>query len=82
MGLNDLVRIGPLAEEMGITPKTIYNWINDGRLEMKKPGCVSRIDTWAVLMHMQEKRTNLSHIMSAYGIKRDAYGRFISEPDE
>jgi excisionase family DNA binding protein len=82
MDLDDSVKIGPLADEMGITPKTIYNWINDGRLEMVKPGFVSRISTWAVMMHMQEKRTNLSHIMSAYGIKRDAYGRFISESDE
>jgi hypothetical protein len=82
MELDDLVKIGPLAEELGITHKTIYNWINDGRLEVRKPGFVSRTEAWAVLMHMQEKRTNLSHIMSAYGIKRDAYGRFISEPDE
>lgn len=82
MELDDLVKIGPLAEEMGITHKTIYNWIQDGRLEVKKPGFVSRIEAWGVMMHMQEKRTNMSHIMSAYGIKRDAYGRFISEPDE
>lgn len=82
MHLDDLVKIGPLAEEMGLTPKTIYNWIKDERLEIRKPGFVSRVEAWAVLMHMQEKRTNLSHIMSAYGIKRDSNGRFISEPNE
>jgi hypothetical protein len=82
MDPNDLSKIVPLSKELGISHQTIYNWIQDGRLEMKKPGFVSRIDTWAVLIHMQEKRTNLSHIMSAYGIKRDVYGRFISEPDE
>jgi hypothetical protein len=82
MDYNDLLKIGPLADELGITPKTIYNWISDGRLEMKKPGFVSRSEAWEVFDFMQEKRTEISYFMSAYGIKRDAYGRFISESEK
>jgi predicted site-specific integrase-resolvase len=64
---------------MGISYKTIYNWVKDGRLEMKKPGFVSRSEAWEVFDHMQGKRVEISYFMSTYGIKRDAYGRFISE---
>lgn len=76
---DDLAKIVPLAEEMGISYKTIYNWIKDGRLEMKRPGFVSRAEAWEVFDHMQEKRVEISYFMSSYGIKRDAYGRFVSE---
>ena len=82
MDYNDLLKIGPLADELGITPKTIYNWISDGRLEMKKPGFVSRTEAWEVFDFMQKKRTEISYFMSAYGISRDAYGRFISESEK
>jgi hypothetical protein len=82
MDSNDLSKIGPLATELGITPKTIYNWISDGRLEMKKPGFVSKSEAWEVFDFMQEKRVEISYFMSAYGIKRDAYGRFISESEK
>jgi hypothetical protein len=77
MDYNDLLKIGPLADELGITPKTIYNWISDGRLEMKKPGFVSRTEAWEVFGFMQEKRVEISYFMSAYGIERDSVGRFI-----
>lgn len=76
---DDLVKIVPLATEMGISYKTIYNWIKDGRLQTEKPGFVSRSEAWNVFDHMQEKRIEISYFMSAYGIKRDAYGRFISD---
>jgi hypothetical protein len=79
---DDLIKIVPLSAEMGIAHKTIYNWIADGRLEMKKPGFVSRSEAWEVFQHMQEKRVEISYFMSAYGIKRDAYGRFISETEK
>jgi transposase len=76
---DDLVKIAPLAEEIGVSHKTIYNWIQDGRLEVKKPGFVSRTEAWEVLVFMQEKRVEISYFISSYGINRDAYGRFISE---
>lgn len=76
---DDLAKIVPLAEEMGISYQTIYNWVKDGRLEMKKPGFVSRSEAWEVLDHMYEKRVEISYFLSSYGIKRDSNGRFVSE---
>ncbi len=76
---DDLVKIVPLASEMGISHKTIYNWVKDGRLEMKSPGFVSRTEAWEVFDHMQEKRVEISYFMSSYGISRDEHGRFISD---
>lgn len=76
---NDLVKIVPLATEMGISHQTIYNWVRDGRLEMKAPGFVSRTEAWEVLDHMSQKRVEISYFMSSYGIKRDAYGRFTCD---
>lgn len=76
---DDLVKIVPLAEELGVAHKTIYNWIQDGRLEVKKPGFVSRTEAWEVFVFMQEKRVEISYFISSYGINRDAYGRFASE---
>lgn len=76
---NDLVKIIPLASEMGLSYKTIYNWISDGRLELKRPGFVSRSEAWAVFDHMHEKRVEISYFMSAYGIKRDSKGRFVQD---
>jgi hypothetical protein len=76
---DDLVKIGPLAEELGVTPKTIYNWVQKGRLQLKKPGFVSRTEAWGVYDFLLEKRIEISYFTSTYGIKRDAYGRFVSE---
>lgn len=76
---DDLVKIVPLAQEMGISHKTIYNWIKDGRLQTEKPGFVSRSKAWEVFNHMLEKRVEISYFLSSYGIKRDAYGRFVSD---
>ena len=76
---DDLVKIVPLATEMGISHKTIYNWIKDGRLQTEKPGFVSRSEAWNVFDHMQEKRVEISYFMSSYGISRDEHGRFVSD---
>jgi hypothetical protein len=80
MSDNDLVKIVTLSKEMGLSHQTIYNWINDGRLEPKSPGYVSRSEAWDVLDHMRNKRVEISYFMSAYGITRDSYGRFTSGP--
>lgn len=75
----DIVKIVPLAEEMGITYKTLYVWINDGRLELKKPGFVSRSEAWEVFDYMKLKRSEISYFTSTYGITRDSCGRFIKD---
>lgn len=76
---DDLAKIVPLSEEMGISYKTIYNWVKDGRLDMKRPGFVSRSEAWEVFDHMQEKRIEISYFMSAFGMSRDSSGRFIKD---
>jgi hypothetical protein len=81
MSDNDLVKIVTLSKEMGLSHQTIYNWVKDQRLDMKSPGYVSRSEAWDVLDHMRSKRVEISYFMSAYGITRDSYGRFTSNPD-
>jgi IS30 family transposase len=76
----DIIKIALLSKEMGITHKTIYNWVADGRLEIKFPGYVSRKEAWDVFYYMKEKRSKISHFTSSYGITRDGYGRFITDP--
>ena len=76
---DDIVKIGLLAEEMGISYKTLYVWINDCRLELKKPGFVSRSEAWEVLDYMRLKKSEISYFTSTYGINRDSYGRFIKD---
>lgn len=67
-----------VAKELGVTQKTIYNWIKTGRLEMTSPGYVDRDQAWDVYEFMKHKRVEISYFMSAYGITRDSYGRFSS----
>lgn len=78
MGLEDLVKVTVVAKEIGVSHKTIYNWINDGHLKLARRGYVIRAEAWAVWEFMQCRRVEISYFISAYGTKRDAYGRFSS----
>lgn len=78
MSDNDLTKIVPLAQEMGISHKTVYNWVNDGRLGMETQGFVSKSEAWEVFEHMRQKRVEISYFMSTYATDRDASGRFIN----
>lgn len=73
------VKIQVIAKELGVTQKTVYNWINTGTLVMTSPGYVDRDQAWEVYDSMKSKRVEISYFMSAYGITRDSYGRFTSE---
>lgn len=77
--MEDLVKVTVVAEEIGVTHKTVYNWINDGHLKLARRGYVLRSEAWEVWRFMQERRVQISYFISAYGIKRDACGRFTSE---
>jgi hypothetical protein len=74
----DHIKIPMAAYELGVSVKTVYNWISSGTLQSPKSGYVSRSEAWEVFNHMKDKRVEISYFMSTYGIKRDAYGRFIS----
>lgn len=75
----ELVKITVLAKELGISHKTIYNWISYGRLEMHSRGYVDRIEAWAVYEHMQERKSSLQSLMAKHGTERDKNGRFVQK---
>lgn len=71
-----LVKISSAAEQLGVSYKTIYNWISDRKLSMPKPGYVSLEEANDVWIRQQLLRSEISFFMSQ-GTIRDAYGRFI-----
>jgi excisionase family DNA binding protein len=71
-----IVKISFAAKELGVSSKTIYNWITDGKLTMPKSGYVSLAQAETVWIKQQLLRRELSFFMSQ-GTIRDAYGRFI-----
>ena len=75
----ELVKITVLAKELGISHKTIYNWISDGRLRMETRGYVDRFEAWAVHEHMQVRKTSFQRLLAKYGTGRDKYGRFVQK---
>jgi len=75
----ELVKITVLAKELGISHKTIYNWISDGRLKMEVRGYVDRLEAWAVHEHMQARKISFQRLMAKYGTERDKYGRFVQK---
>lgn len=78
--LGDLVKVVAVAEELGLSHKTIYNWISKGYLEMVIPGFVSQADVILVWVEQRGRKTERQAWLARYGIKRDASGRFISDP--
>lgn len=78
--LTDWVKVAAIAEELGITHKTIYNWISKGYLEMVAPGFVSQADVILVWVEQRARKAERQSELVRYGIKRDANGRFISDP--
>jgi hypothetical protein len=79
-GLTDWVKVATIAEELGVTHKTIYNWISKGYLEMVSPGFVSQADVILVWVEQRQRKIERQVHLVRYGIKRDASGRFISDP--
>lgn len=81
MNINGLVKINLAAKWLEVTPKTIYNWIEDGLLEMPEKGKVRRGDV--ELVHKQQimNRSYKSRLAAA-GIGRDDKGRFINLPKD
>ena len=73
---HDWVKIPLMAEELGVSVKTIYNWVNVGKLFMPQPGYVSRTDAYEVWIEQQSVRSITSYFMSVQGIIRDTNGRF------
>jgi hypothetical protein len=73
---SDWAKINLIAKELGVSVKTIYNWIGDGKLFMPRPGYVCRSEAFDVWVNQQSFRSINSYFMAVQGIKRDSSGRF------
>ena len=74
---HDWVKIPLMAKELGVSVKTIYNWISVGKLFMPRPGYVSQLDAYEVWLEQKQLRTMYSTFLAAQGVKRGLNGRFF-----
>lgn len=79
---NNWAKIPLTAKDLGVSTKTIYNWISSGKLFMPLPGYVDKNEAFAVWIDQRTQRSINSYFMAIQGIKRDSNGRFSSEVDE
>ena len=75
-----LVKIPLMASELGITTKTLYNWINSGKLDMPKPGFVNQSSAYEVWLQQKSLKSIQSYFM-AVNIPRDSSGKFFPKTD-
>lgn len=73
---HDWVKIPLMAKELGVSVKTIYNWISVGKLFMPRPGFVSQMDAYEVWLQQQSLRSMYSQVIASQGIKRGPNGQF------
>lgn len=78
---HDWIKISLMAEELGVTTKTVYNWISSGKLFMPRAGFVSRTDAYEVWFQQKDLRKIYSYFISVKGTNRDANGRFKSKQE-
>ncbi len=71
-----LLKISVVANFLGVSVKTIYNWINHNKLEMPEPGYVYYDRAYEVSLEQQANKSAISYFMAVKGIKRDSNGRF------
>jgi predicted site-specific integrase-resolvase len=72
------IKIVLAARLMGVTPKTIYNWISDGTLKKVRPGYVLKSDLEYAASSKVQKRRAMSRRRASSEMKRDRLGRFIT----
>jgi predicted site-specific integrase-resolvase len=70
-----MVKIIVAADEVGVTYKTIYNWLEEGTLKLAHPGFVFMSEVRKVLVQKQNTRVDISRAISSK-FTRDDYGRF------
>lgn len=71
-----LLKISVVASSLGVSVKTIYNWVNSNKLEMPTPGYVDCNKAHEVSLAQQANKSAISYFMAVQGIKRDSNGRF------
>lgn len=70
-----MIKIANAAEEVGVSVKTVYNWIEDGSLKLAHPGFVFLSDVRRVQLFKLNRRVELSKDMSDR-FTRDDRGKF------
>ncbi len=75
---SDWGKIPLVAKELGVSTKTIYNWIGSGKLFMPRPGYVDKNEAFSVWVDQRTVKSINSYFMAIKGIKRDSNGRFSS----
>lgn len=75
----DWAKISIVANDLGVTVKTIYNWIEAGKIFMPRPGYVDKNEAFTVWANQQSIRSINSYFMAVQGIKRDSNGRFSNK---
>lgn len=73
---NEDVKVSLMAEELGVTAKTIYNWIAVGKLIPSRPGFVNQVDAYEVWLQQKQDRSVFARTMASHGITRGPNGRF------
>lgn len=74
------VKIVAAAEELGLSYKTLYNWISDGKLPLVHPGFVFMSDVRRAWIKTQNSKAEQSKETSSLAI-RDHNGRFTKAPN-
>lgn len=78
---SDFVKIPNMAKELGVSVKTIYNWIGAGKLYMPRPGYVSQVDAYEVWLNQRALKSFHSYFL-AKGTIRDSFGRWQKKDSE
>ena len=77
---HDWVKVPLVAKELGVSVKTVYNWISAGKLFMPRPGYVSQLEAYEVWIHQKSLRSIRSYFLSK-GTIRTINGRFAKDRD-
>lgn len=64
------IKISLAAKYLEVTPKTIYNWIEDGTLKKTRPGYVLKSDLEKAKIIKSEERVNTSRRIALSQVKR------------
>lgn len=75
-----MVKIRVMADELGVSQKTIYNWISVGKLKMVRPGYVDQVEAYEVWLQQKDLRRIYS-LSNSDSVLRDKFGRFSSKRD-
>lgn len=70
-----MVKIVVAADSIGVTYKTIYNWLEDGSLKLAHPGFVFLTEVRKVWIQKQNTKSETSRTVSS-NFTRDDRGRF------